>query len=154
MAESFSKITIIGNLGSDPEQRTTQSDRKVTSFSVAVNERRRLQDNTMQESTLWFRVSCWDKLGDIALQYLKKGRSVYIEGAFQLRDYIAKDGEKRYSIDITARDLQMLGSRNEALAETGDSGYGRATGGGAYGERSAVRAASPSGAGDMDDIPF
>jgi single-strand DNA-binding protein len=100
--------------------RTTPSGARVTSFSVAVNDRRRQADGQTQENTLWFRVSCWNRLGEIAHQYLKKGRSVYVEGRLQLRDFVGQDGQKRYSLDVTALQLQMLDSRSGMLAESGE----------------------------------
>src|SRR3978361_2434956 len=112
-------MTIIGNLGGDPEMRYTPSGAPVTSFSVAVTERRRQQDGNTQESTQWFRVSCWNKLAETASQYLKKGMSVYVEGPLNVREFTGNDGQKRFSLDLTAREFQMLGSRNAPMGDEG-----------------------------------
>ncbi|GAC1436483.1 MAG: single-stranded DNA-binding protein [Chloroflexota bacterium] len=156
---SYNKMTIIGNLGGDPETRYTPSGAPVTSFNVAVNERRRQQDGQTQESTQWFRVSCFNKLADVASQYLKKGSNVYIEGPLQVREFTGNDGKTRFSLDIRAREMQMLGSRMPAGSEEAEGEPVSAA-------ASAPRASAPRGGGrgmdaepaggdnTIDDIPF
>jgi single-strand DNA-binding protein len=158
-------MTIIGNLGGDPEMRYLPSGEPVTSFNVAVNERRRQQDGTTQESTLWFRVSCWSKLAEVASTYLQKGRSVYVEGTLSTREFQGNDGKTRFSLEIRARELQML-DRAGAGAELEGEGM-ETVGAGAGAGRQTSRASSGSGSsssfgsdnssGDdkiLDDIPF
>lgn len=111
------KIIIVGYLGRDPEMRYTPSGSAVTSFSVAVSRRYRTQDGEDREETEWFNVSCWNKLAEIANQYLSKGRQVYIEGRLSSRMYDDRNGEKRVSLDVRASELQMLGARGDGATE-------------------------------------
>jgi|SRR5947209_2441609 len=113
----INKIILVGNLGRDPEMRYTPSGKAVTSFSIAVSRNYRSQDGEQREETEWFNVSCWDRLAEVANQYLAKGRQVYIEGRLRSRSYEDRNGEKRFSLDVTATELQMLGQRGEG-AET------------------------------------
>lgn len=108
---SYNKMTVIGNLGGDPEPRVTPSDAHVTNFNVAVNDRRKNAEGQTVETTTWFRVTCWNKLAEVAAQYLKKGMQVYVEGPLQVRTYTGNDGQTRFSLEITAREFQMLTPR-------------------------------------------
>lgn len=110
----FAKITIIGNLGSDPEMRYLPSGDAVTNFNVAVNRRRRTRDGEDREETDWYRVACFRKLAEVANEYLSKGKQVYIEGRPRLSTWDdSQTGEKRARIEIEANELQMLGARGE-----------------------------------------
>ena len=111
------KIILVGNLGRDPEMRYTPSGTPVTNFSLAVTRRYRGQDGEDREETEWFRVDCWNKLAEIANQYLSKGRQVYVEGRLRTRTYEDRNGEKRFSLDVTASELQMLGTRGDQGAD-------------------------------------
>jgi single-strand DNA-binding protein len=117
----FQKVTIIGNLGSDPETRFTQSGTNVCSFSVATNRRWTNSDGSKGEETVWWRVSAWGKLGEICQQYLSKGRQVFIEGEITPdretggpRIWQDQNGGNRASFEIRASTMQMLGGRDEA----------------------------------------
>lgn len=110
----YQRIEIIGNLGTDPEQRETASG-TVTSFSVAVNRRYKGED-----TTVWFRVSAWNKLAEIAYQYLSKGRQVFVAGVLTAdyatgapRIYTRKDGQPAANFEIMANEIQFLGSAAE-----------------------------------------
>ncbi len=116
-------MQIIGNLGRDPEMRYTQGGQAVTNFTVAVNRTRRDQDGTTSEDTEWFRVVCFDKLGEIADQYLRKGGQVYVEGRLQSRKYSDRDGIERTVVEVVAGDLVLLGGRR-AEEEAGPGGPG------------------------------
>ncbi len=161
---SYNKMTIIGNLGGDPEMRYTPTGAPVTSFNVAVTERRRQADGNQQETTQWFRVSCWNKLAEIASQYLKKGMQVYVEGPLLVREFTGNDGQKRFSLDLTAREFQMLGARNAPMGEDGSESMEQAGPGASRQEapvfagnrgRATAPAAAPAGHDEsMDDIPF
>src|ERR671939_344533 len=97
MAASLNKVMIIGNLGRDPEMRYTPSGSPVTNFSVAVTRRWNSPDGESREETEWFNVTCWNKLAEIANQYLSKGRQVYIEGRLRTRSWEDQQtGEKKY----------------------------------------------------------
>ncbi len=103
MAGSFNRITIVGNVGRDPEERMLPSGDQVTDVSVATTERRKDGD-----VTTWFRVSLFGKAAETAGQYLRKGSYVYVEGMLALRAYIGRDGQQRQSLEVRARDMQML----------------------------------------------
>lgn len=112
MARSLNKAVLIGNLGSDPEIRTTGSGTKVAQFSLATSRSWKSASGEQQEKTEWHRIVCWDKLADIVERYLRKGSQVYIEGEIEYRSYEAKDGSgTRYVTEIRARDMLMLGGR-------------------------------------------
>jgi single-strand DNA-binding protein len=109
----LNKVMIIGNLGRDPEMRYTPNGSPVTSFSVAVS-RSWTKDGEQQEETEWFNVECWEKLAELANQYLAKGRQVYIEGRLRTRSWDDKNtGEKRYRTELIARELVFLGPRGD-----------------------------------------
>lgn len=139
MSRGLNKIQIIGNLGRDPEMRYTPGGSPVTNFSVAVGRRRKSPDGQATEETDWFRVVCWDKLAEIADQYLKKGARVYVEGRVQVRKYTGNDGVERTSVDVVANDLIMLSGRDE---------------GGSAGREPAPSRSGESGEEDLDDLPF
>lgn len=110
----LNKVMIIGNLGKDPEMRYTPSGSPVTNFTVAVNRRWKSRDGEQKDETEWFTVECWDKLAEIANQYLTKGKQVYIEG--RLRTHSWEDqqtGEKKYRTNVVASDMRMLGTRDQ-----------------------------------------
>jgi single-strand DNA-binding protein len=108
------KVILVGNLGRDPEMRFTASGSPVTSFSIAVSRRFKGQDGEQQEETEWFQIECWNRLAEIANEYLQKGKQVYIEGRIRLNSWYDRNtGEKRYSMRVTATELQMLGTRGD-----------------------------------------
>ena len=111
----LNKVMIIGNLGRDPEMRYTPSGSPVTSFSVAVTRKWNSRDGEAREETEWFNVNCWDKLAEIANQYLTKGKQVYIEGRLRTHSWDDKTtGEKKYRKEVVATDMTMLGQRGDA----------------------------------------
>jgi single-strand DNA-binding protein len=135
---------IIGNLGKDPEMRYLPSGSPVTNFSVAVSRRYTSRDGEQKEETEWFNVSCFDKLAEIANQYLSKGRQVYIEGRLQTRSWDdPQTGEKKYRTEVRANEMQMLGQRGDQ-AFGGDQSFGA--------EPAASRA--PADSSDFDNMPF
>ena len=118
MSRSVNKAIILGNLGKDPEIRTTTNGAKVVTFSVATNRRWQSKSGEMQDDTQWHRVVAWDRLAEIVEQYLKKGDRIYVEGRLQYRDWEDQNGQKRYTTEIVARELVMLGGRGEGAFET------------------------------------
>lgn len=108
---SLNRATIIGNLGSDPEVRSTQAGQAVGNFTVATTEVWGTAEDR-KEQTEWHRIVVWGKLALTCGQYLKKGRQVYVEGRLQTRSYEDDAGIKRYTTEIVAREVQFLGSRN------------------------------------------
>ena len=157
---SFNKITIVGNLGRDPELRYTPQGIAVCSFSVATNERRKDKAGEMQDTTTWFRITLWRQQAENAAKYLTKGSPIYIEGRLKVEEWTDKDGNTRYTLDVQATDMQFIGSRSGG---GDDSSYGapdqhdfappeisRATAAPSSGGASS---GPPMGAAD-DDIPF
>ncbi len=112
--KSLNKVMLIGNLGTDPELRHTASGQAVASFSLATNERWVGRDGGQaQERTEWHRIVVWGKLAEICNEYLRKGRQVYLEGRIQTREWQDKQGAKRYTTEIIAQDMVMLGGRSD-----------------------------------------
>ncbi len=109
---SLNKAMIIGRLGRDPEVRYTQSNTAVATLSIATSERYKDKQGELQENTEWHRVVAWDRLAEICQQYLSKGDQVYIEGPIQTRQWEDKDGQTRYTTEIKAREMTMLGGKN------------------------------------------
>lgn len=112
----YQQITLIGNLGRDPEMRYTPSGVPVTTFTVAVNRRWTGQDGQPQEKTLWFRVTAWRKLAETASQYLTKGSKVLVVGTLEEpQAYIDREGQPRASLEVTAQDIRFLSTRSEGM---------------------------------------
>ncbi len=125
MARGINKVILIGNLGADPETRYTPSGSAVTNIRVATSESwKDRQSGERQERTEWHQVVLWNRLGEVAGEYLRKGAKVYIEGSLRTRKWQGQDGQDRYTTEIVAADMQMLDSRGGAAPDTG--GYDRA----------------------------
>jgi single-strand DNA-binding protein len=107
------KVIIVGHLGADPEVRYTQSGQAVASFNVATSETFNDKNGERQERTEWHRIVAWAKLAELCGEYLKKGRQVYLEGRLQTRQWDDKDGNKRYTTEIVAQNVQFLGGRGD-----------------------------------------
>ena len=168
---SVNKVILIGNLGRDPEVRYTPNGNAVCNIAIATS--RNWKDKTSgdkMEETEWHRVVFYDRLAEIAGEYLKKGRSVYVEGRLKTRKWQDKEGKDNYTTEVIASEMQMLGSR-EGMGGGGEEGGGSSRGNAARGDeagqggeaRSAAAqrpAAKPqpkaaTGFDDMDDdIPF
>lgn len=113
MARSLNKAQLIGNLGADPEIRSTASGTRVATLSVATSRRWTDRAGEQQEKTEWHRVVCWDRLAEICERFLKRGDRVFVEGAIEYRQWEGQDGQTRYTTEIRARELIMLGGRGE-----------------------------------------
>ena len=148
MARGINKAIIVGNLGSDPELRYTAGGTAVCNFSVATSESYKDRDGNMVENTEWHRVVAWARLAEICGEYLKKGRQVYIEGQIQTRSWEDKDGNTKYSTEIKAREMQMLGSR-----DGGDGDYSRGNGGDEYDQSPRPQRQSNNGGGSRPAQP-
>ena len=136
------KVILIGNLGSDPELRTTPSGTSVATFTLATNRSWTDRDGAKREETEWHRIVAWAKLAEICGQYLSKGRQVYIEGRLQTRSWKDKNDIERKTTEIVAEQMQMLGSR----------GDGPRPGGG--GQTGTPEFAAETVKIDDDDLPF
>jgi len=165
MARGVNKVILIGNLGADPETRYTASGSAITSVSLATSENwKDKQTGEAQERTEWHRVKFFGRLAEIAGEYLKKGRQVYIEGSIRSSKYTDKEGVERWSTDIIANEMQMLGGSGEGGSRGGGEGGGgyrarpqQQSRGSAPGGGHPSPAQQPaSGVGDFedDDIPF
>ena len=131
MAGSFNRITIVGNLGRDPEMRNLPSGDTIADFSVATTERRRGSDGQLHDQTTWFRVSAFGKLAETACQYLRKGSYVYVDGTLVQRDYIDREGQQRQTLEVRARELRMLDRKDDNAPAPALVGAGVAAGGAA-----------------------
>ena len=150
---SVNKVILIGNLGKDPETRYMPNGDAVTNITLATTETWKDKNGEKQEKTEWHRVTFYRKLAEIAGEYLKKGRPVYVEGRLETRKWTDKAGVERYTTDIIASDMNMLGSKpGSAGYEAPDReevGFAPST------SSSKAPAKSSSGFDDMDDdIPF
>ncbi len=112
----LNKCMIIGNLGNDPELKYTQSGKAVANFNVAVSEKYKGKENTE-----WFKIVVWDKLAEICGEYLKKGSQVYLEGKIQTRSWEDRDGNKRYTTELVAFQMQMLSGREMSRGQDYDN---------------------------------
>ena len=112
-SRGLNRVQIIGNLGRDPELRFTQDGTPVANFTVAVNETWRSRGGEQRERTEWFRVVAWSQLAEIANQYLRRGRQVFIDGRLQTREWKDREGNDRTSTELVVRDMIMLGGRQD-----------------------------------------
>ncbi len=108
------KVILIGRLGADPEMRYTADGTPVAVFRIATTETRKNKDGTRVDQTEWHRIVAWRKLGEIAGEYLKKGKLVYIEGKIQSREFEGRDGVKRRTFEIVANNMKMLGGQGSS----------------------------------------
>lgn len=114
---SLNKVMLIGNLGKEPEVRYTTSGQAVASFSLATSEKFKNKNGETEERTEWHRVTLWGRLAEISGEYLAKGKTVYIEGRLQTRKWTDKDGNDRYTTEIVADRMLMLGSRGKEASD-------------------------------------
>lgn len=151
MARGVNKVILVGNLGADPETRYTQSGDPVTNIRLATSEVWRDRESGEQnERTEWHRVVFFRRLAEIAGEYLKKGSKVYIEGSLRTNQW-ERDGQKHYTTEVIASEMQMLDSRGDAQSSGGGGG-----GGGNYSKQSSSDDFGPPPSEDDfdDDIPF
>ena len=156
MARGINKVIIVGNLGGDPETRYMPSGSAVTNMTVATNESwKDKQTGEQKERTEWHKVAMFGRLAEIAAEYLRKGSQVYIEGKLRTRKWQGKDGQDRYTTEVIADEMQMLGGRGGAGGggSFGGGGGGDQQGGGQQG--GGGNAPPQPGPDDFDDdIPF
>jgi single-strand DNA-binding protein len=164
VARSLNKAMLIGNLGQDPEIRTIPSGARVAQFSLATSRKWNDKNGQPQEKTEWHRVVVWDKLVDVVERYAKKGDRLYVEGEIEYRQYQDKDGVTKYSTEIRARDIVLLGGRSDGgggdferpmggRASGGSGGSGqRAGSGGGGGGGGGAGGGGGRGGNDYDDF--
>ncbi len=153
MSKSLNKVILIGNLGADPEVRSTSSGGRVATLSLATSRQWKGADGQRQEKTQWHRIICWNnktgqQLADVAERFCKKGEKLYIEGEIEYRTWQDKEGQTRYSTEINARELILLGGKD------GDSGGGGSWSG-SKSSTPAAKGAASEGKKDesFDDFP-
>jgi single-strand DNA-binding protein len=158
--KSVNKVILIGNLGKDPEVKYTPQGTPVAKITLATNERFKDKDGQWQDRTEWHNIVLWQRLAEIAGEYLKKGGKVYIEGRLQTRSWDDKQtGQKKYMTEVVANDLVLLGGRGEG-AGSGEQGARGVSSGNNFDQRApepehATATASASGSPITDeDIPF
>jgi len=120
MARGINKVILVGNLGNDPEVRYTPAGACVTTISVATTEQWKDKEGNKQEKTEWHRVVFFGRLAEIAGEYLKKGSQVYVEGKLRTNKWQDQNGQDRYTTEVLANEMQMLGSANGS-----NNGFGR-----------------------------
>ena len=149
MARGINKVILVGNLGADPDTRYMPSGKAVTNIRIATSESwKDKQTGDQQERTEWHSIVMYDRLGEIAAEYLRKGSQVYIEGKLRTRKWQDKEGKDRYTTEVIANEMQMLGSRGGDRAGAEPRGEPRTA-------PTQERAAQPAAAGEFDDdIPF
>ena len=153
MARGVNKVIIVGNLGGDPETRYMPSGAAVTNLTVATNESwKDKQTGEQKERTEWHKVAMFNRLAEIAAEYLRKGSQVYIEGKLRTRKWQDQNGQDRWTTEIIADEMQMLGGRGGAGGGSGSFGGGQQGGGQQGGSGGAPPQPGPD---DFDDdIPF
>lgn len=137
---SVNKVILIGNLGRDPEVRFTQGGTAVANFTMATTERWSDPSGEKKEKTEWHRVVVWGKQAEIAGEYLRKGKQVYVEGSLQTREWTDREGQKRYTTEVRAQRFQLLGRADDRSQVPAGSAV--------------EEVAEPSGGFQEDDIPF
>ena len=151
------KAILVGNLGRDPELRHTPNGQAVVNFTLATSETWTDKSGERQERTEWHRIVVWGRTAEMCNQYLSKGRTVYVEGRIQTREWEDKEGNKRYTTEINAQNVNFIGPRTDG----GGGGGGGYSGGGSGGSRNdgPMDSGAPMGGGAGsgpvdDDIPF
>lgn len=148
MARSLNKVMLIGNVGSEPEIRTTAGGKRVAKFSVATNRQYTDRSGQQQEKTEWHRCTAWDRVAEIIEQYVHKGDRIYVEGSIEYSQTEDESGKPRYWTDIVVRDMIMLSGGSGGGGPRQDFGGGR---------RQSAPTPGPAGSpfdNDDDDLPF
>ena len=161
--KSVNKVILIGNLGKDPEIKHTQQGKPVATFSLATNERYRDKDGQWQDRTEWHNIVLWERLAEVAGEYLKKGGKVYIEGRIRTESWDDKQtGQKKYITKIIGSDLVLLGGRGEGggggefAGSSRGSSSSASSGGNNFDQSAPEPEHAPAGSSPItdEDIPF
>jgi len=157
--KSVNKVILIGNLGKDPEVKYTPQGTPVAKFSLATNERFKDKDGNWQDRTEWHNIVLWQRLAEIAGQYLKKGSKVYIEGRLRTDSWDDKQsGQKKYMTQIVGNDIVLLSGRGEGGGDSAGGSRGATAGGNSFDQSvpEAEHTPAPAGSGPItdEDIPF
>lgn len=139
------KVILVGNLGKDPEVRHLESGRAVANFTLATGEVYKNKNGEKVTHTEWHNIVMWSPLAEIAEKYLRKGRSVYLEGKLQTRTYDDKDGNRKYMTEIVVQNLNMLGSKNDGDTDSNSNDYSK---------NNSADEGVPAYNEETDDLPF
>ena len=150
---SVNKVILVGNLGADPELRYTNTGTPVANFRIATNDTWTDKNGEKQEKTEWHAIVAWGKLGEICGKYLKKGRPVYVEGRLQTRQWEDQQGNKRYTTEVVAQTMQMLGRPGEFAGESSGESAGEPSWEPRV-QHSEEDVAVPAAGNADDDLPF
>lgn len=157
MSGSVNQVTLVGRLGKDPEIKYTQSGDAVANFSIATDETWKDKSGEKQQRTTWHNIVAWQKLAEICGHYLKKGQQIFLQGKLQVRKWEDKDGNTRYTTEVVANNLVMLGKKEDNDGGSGGSYDGEERSSRGSSSKRAAPAATPPG-DDLgitdDDIPF
>ena len=158
MSRSLNKVTLIGNLGADPEVRSTANGSRVATLSIATSRQWKNQAGEKQEKTEWHRVVLWNNkvsnLADIAERYCKKGDKVYVEGSIEYRSWQDREGQTRYTPEINGRELILLSGRGDSSESFPPSKVGAAAAGGAPRKEESLEDFPEALDAEDDDLPF
>ena len=159
MSRSLNKVTLIGNLGADPEVRSTANGSRVATLSIATSRQWKNQAGEKQEKTEWHRVVLWNNkastLADIAERYCKKGDKVYVEGSIEYRSWQDREGQTRYTTEINGRELILLSGKGDSSESFTPSKVGAAAaGGGAPRKDESLEDLPEALDAEDDDLPF
>jgi single-strand DNA-binding protein len=155
----IAKITLVGNLGRDPETRYTPNGKMNVQFTMAVSRRFNDQSGQQQERTNWYRVTAWGGLAESLDRlaqngYLAKGKQVYVDGRLEPREYQDQQGQTRTSLDVTANELQLLGARADGEGGFGGGSFGASAGAATTAGRSPGRADQEDQPGSIEEVPW
>ncbi|HEX7078901.1 MAG TPA: single-stranded DNA-binding protein [Candidatus Eisenbacteria bacterium] len=146
------KVILVGNLGADPEVRSTPGGQRVANIRLATSRQWTSQDGQRQEKTEWHSIVIWGKQADIAEKYLTKGKQIYLEGRLETRSWQDKEGQTRYKTEVICDNFQMLGRAGE---RNGEGGFDAPPRGGSAPDETYQPANTPGGGGGSDDdLPF
>ena len=159
---SINRVILVGNLGKDPEIRHTEGGIAVARFPIATSESFKDKSGNKQERTEWHNIVAWRGLAEVAEKYMKKGQSIYVEGKIRTNSYQDKEGIQRYSVEIVADNITMLGGRSEGAgnaSEPSGAGYGNNSGRDAGAPATSGKAGMTASGGsafdsEPDDLPF
>lgn len=143
----MNSVILVGNLGSDPELRHTQSQVAVCNFSVATTKKKKDASGTWNDHTEWHKIVAWGKTAESAAKYLSKGKKVCVQGELQTRSWEDKEGQKRYQVEINASSLEFLSPRSEGNSQAANTGGGFPENDNSWPEDNTPK-------GNLDDIPF
>lgn len=158
---SFNKVLLIGNAGRDPEVRHLESGIAVASFTLATTERYKDRNGVMQDQTEWHNIVCWRNLAELSEKYISKGTQIFVEGKIRTRSWTDQTGQKRFTTEIVADNIRLLGRKGDSNSSAPTSGYGAPQSGystpqSGYGvpQTAAQPMADFPGEDVSDDLPF